>query len=219
MRTLSSLLWRLAIPRALLGGTLLLLLILSAETPARAQSRPMPLRRPPVEEGIKHIWALHIMFSAPEPMIGGAVHYVPAHGWGGYGSLWIATSNTADETYYYESLDRETVEGLLGGTPEKIVRDWGGGRAGLTRRLSRELYAYGGMGFMRSHNFQQYQNVLRPTAGPDGRLWIDASDPDTVKFVAEIGGVLYTESGFAFSVGLGTFPVGVTVGLGFGTKL
>ncbi|HKI84293.1 MAG TPA: hypothetical protein VKA63_08155 [Candidatus Krumholzibacteria bacterium] len=188
-------------------------------TIAWAQSRPMPLRRPPVQEGPKHIWALHIMFSAPEPLIGAAVHYVPAQGWGGYGSLWIATSSTSDETYYYKDLDRSTVEGLLGGVPEKTVRDWGGGRAGLTRRMSRQFYTYGGIGFMRSHNFTQYKDALRPAAGPDGRLWIDAPDRDTMKFVAELGAVLYTESGFAFSLGIGTFPVGVNVGLGFGTKL
>jgi len=197
----------------------LLMILLSAADVAHAQSRPMPLAPPRVEEGIKRIWALHLIFALPEDMVGAAVHYVPSQGWGGYGSLWIATNLISDDAYYYEGLKSETVEELLGGHFESKESQWGGGRAGLTRRLSNELYAFGGLGLMRSHNYLQYAGARQPTAGPDGRLWIDDPDRDTLKLILEIGGVYYTEGGIGFLLGLGTSPAGFSIGLGFGSKL
>ncbi len=204
---------RLWLPALLLPAVLIL-------APARsaAQSRPMPLAPPPVEEGNKKIWSVNVLFALPEDMVGAAVHYVPPKGTGGYGSLWIATNLISDDTYYYEGLDPETVEGLLGGHLESKASQWGGGRAGLTRRLSRELYVFGGLGLMRSHNYLRYGGARQPTADPGGRLWIDDPDRDTLRLVGEAGIVYYTEGGIGFVLGLGTPPAGVSIGMGFGTK-
>lgn len=178
----------------------------------------MPLRGEPVEERDKRIWSVHVQLAIPEDMIGGAVHYVPAHGWGGYGSLWLSTSRIDDQTYYYEEIDPEFAQ-FLGGTLVGSESQWGGGRVGLTRRLSRTLYAYGGFGAMRSNNYLEYGGIPQPTAPPDGRIWIDDPHRNDTKFVLEIGGVYYTEGGIAFSLGVGTFPAGISFGMGFGNKL
>lgn len=178
----------------------------------------MPLRGEPVEERDKRIWSIHIQMAVPEDMIGGAVHYVPSQGWGGYGSLWLSTSSINDDTYYYEEIDQEFAE-LLGGVLIGEDSQWGGGRAGLTRRVSRQFYAYGGVGLMRSNNYLNYGNVSPPTGSPDGQIWIDDPHPNDTKFMLEIGGVYYTEGGIAFSLGVGTHPAGVSFGLGFGNKL
>ena len=178
----------------------------------------MPLRGEPVQERDKRIWSIHIQLAFPQEMIGGAVHYVPSQGWGGYGSLWLSTSRIDDETYYYEEIDPEFAE-LLGGNLIASESQWGGGRAGLTRRLSHSLYAYGGIGAMRSNNYLEYGNISPPTGSPEGQIWIDDPEPNSMRFILEIGGVYYTEGGIAFSLGLGTYPCGISFGLGFGNKL
>jgi len=179
----------------------------------------MPPMPPRVEEGNKRIWVVHVEFALPEEMVGAAVHYVPPRGYGGYGSLWIATQLIRDDAWYYDELDPGRVEDLLGGHLVSKESQWGGGRVGLTRRLSREFYAFGGLGLMRSHNYLRYEGVNLPIAGPNGSIWIDDPDRDTLRFILEAGLVYYTEGGIAFLLGLGLPPAGVSIGMGFGTRL
>lgn len=204
-------------PRALLPVLLTLCLGLSFGR-ACAQSRPMPLQEEPVEQRNKRIWAVHVQFSFPEEMIGGAVHYVPPEGWGGYGSIWLSTNRVDDERYYYEEIDRDLAL-ALGGSRIEEKSQWSGGRAGLTRRVDRGFYLYGGVGAMRSNNYEKYEGVPPPTGSPESQIWIDAERPNDTRFVLEVGAVYYTEGGIAFSLGIGTFPAGVSFGLGFGNKL
>ncbi len=178
----------------------------------------MPLRGEPVEERNKDIWSVLIMFSFPEEMIGGALHYVPPQGWGGYGSIWLSTSRIDDDRYYYEEIDPEFAE-ALGGQLIESDSQWGGGRAGLTRRLARTFYAYGGIGIMRSNNYLKYGDVPPPTGSPQSEIWINSGTPNDMKFIVEVGAVLYTEGGISIALGVGTYPVGISIGLGFGSKL
>jgi hypothetical protein len=158
-----------------------------------------------------------VQLAAPEDLIGVSVHYVAKEGWGGYGSLWLSTTNLAEEAFYYETLQPDDIE-RLGGTRIGEDEQWGGGRFGLTRRLGRQLYAYGGVGLMRSRRYVEYEYVP-PLAAPDRTLWVDDVPRDGMKGVLEIGLVFYTEGGIAFSIGAGTHPVGFAFGMGFGSRL
>jgi len=160
---------------------------------------------------------LHLQFAAPEDLIGAGIHYVPKEGWGGYGSIWLSTTNIAEDAFYYESLTTGDIQRLGG---EELSREdqWGGGRFGLTRRLGRQTYAYGGVGLMRGRRYVEYR-FEPPLAAPDRTLWVDDDPRDSMKGVVEIGFVFYTEGGIAFSLAAGTDPVGICFGMGFGTRL
>jgi len=195
-------------------AAILALCLLGSVQAAFAQSRPVPTRKP-VDEREKSIWAVTVQLDMDDPLIGLGIQYVPPRGVGMYGTLWLSTSDVTQANWYYPTMDIEEAQERTGGDVIDGDQEWFGIRLGLTKRISTLTYVYAGAGIMRANNYLQIDDRTLQLS-TTGNIWVNADEPKTMKPVVEMGAVFYTRSGIAFLVGLGSHPIGIVVGLGFG---